>query len=1374
MGKSHQAQETPAPQPEVAPAPLLGPANSEVVYGPVEAPTATPLLDAADSGAVYGPELPPGWTAEAPKPDEDKPKSAVSLHTHDKEGNWKNAPTGEVDTVPKRKKDGNAALPLVFPGEQGQDKEQSTTTAEAAIKRDAEGKRTATASVSHRTPDGDSATTTGGTLSLGDDGAGGHRLKVTVSRGHQEAKMGPDGKPETGPDGKPTMTDTSGINGGLEATYNPEEKAGSFGASAERTRKYGDAKNRTRTLGLTANRNAGIDPRTGKPRNEGGVTLNIGDATNLRGTDERSASAVQAGGAVDHATGEASGELKITHTETNFFGSGTNVSASGGVNARWGKDRVSAGGSGSVVAKPNADERKRIVERHFRGTDISPAVQEKLAAGDADAREAFKKQHGEHGEEALRSLDEAVGQDAWNMSGSANLTLEDEGFFARGNVKRTQGEGSAQSGFNGKLDIGYNADGSAIFEGEVNAIRNGEQTGGGVTFRRDKDGNTVWGAAGRLNGNGGDFKVHQDKDGNLQGAEVNAGTKDFGAGMSYVRTANSSQTGGGVRVKGVGAKFDVHEVKDKLTPAQVVDTSTAFGIQRDDAASALGEAYVSASKDDRYAVSAFTGAAVAGASGSEFTAARTEALAALPANWSTLSPDEQKAFLARQDERVKGIDGISGLDPRQMRDGEGFRFTTGSGWSAEAFGTTTGVTFGGGASAEQEQQTTITRAGDAFEVDLRTLDKAGGKGDVSLLGMVGFGGEREAAGLESVHFRVDANDEEAMAALATFTQTGVLPGAMNLAGEENEQRAAAFTKASERAADIKRTLAGAEALTPEQHDQMLVDLDEANREARAARTELNRAWSAEHDVGKSIPGLPGITVRKQTQGRQDEQKLNATALVTGNVYGQKDDHSVEQEVTPDGDVRTTHNYKRTETWFGEETGKAYSQSADIEGGTGWAWHMGSRTEVDSDAEWDLLAERGVLPESVVEAKEDRGWLGGAADTLQFWRDDAYEGLKAQTTVELDEKTLDQLAASMNEGEDAEALWAGMAERSDRFIGGLHTGEVGGDGYGAMGANSFVFDEELPKGMTVEQAAAGLKHVKGAEDFKKLDPEMQVVFVKSVVRGSAKAGSGNPYEAIAAANLIDDPNLRAQTYTELFEHVAKHATQEHDDPVLQFLELQKTLGKKDPALAEAMKQSTHVSLYDEQVEALSKLDDTGLAEELFGAGIAPGQRSFDSENRDSLVVVEGSTNEQEVLEVLRAADGRGPESMEAILSLAGASPEELVASLEDDPVRQRWAMEILERNGAQLSEDQKADVIAAAEEEASGSAIQVDREGGKVTLGNRDWLQADFSDGWDPHIRFGGDNGITLFRPNLYRGMVEPTMAFTADAIDFFGPAPTKP
>lgn len=212
-----------------------------------------------------------------------------------------------------------------------------------------------------------------------------------------------------------------------------------------------------------------------------------------------------------------------------------------------------------------------------------------------------------------------------------------------------------------------------------------------------------------------------------------------------------------------------------------------------------------------------------------------------------------------------------------------------------------------------------------------------------------------------------------------------------------------------------------------------------------------------------------------------------------------------------------------------------------------------------------------------------------------------------------------MTGSMNDMHNPQsaALWQDFGTRAGQFLGGqeywLNQGNL-------MGAQQFSYqgrqsqfrdgllDPNSPSGQlfaqipgasdnpdaAMQQMASSFATVKSPEDFKKLSPVEQQLFIQVLGKTSGAegdlTGTRNSFDTLAVIALVEDPALRAQQMRDLYTEANDQAQMSGQDAVWQFSTFTQRF-KDNPALFNLAQQSIHFDWTQEDVRpARDRVDE----------------------------------------------------------------------------------------------------------------------------------------------------------------------------------------
>lgn len=754
--------------------------------------------------------------------------------------------------------------------------------------------------------------------------------------------------------------------------------------------------------------------------------------------------------------------------------------------------------------------------------------------------------------------------------------------------------------------------------------------------------------------------------------------KDGSASLTGTVTTDQAKLGASVKYGDIKAGASYESIYGRTTDSVVAKDDGG------DAYRMLDGGYLGTTRQDQTSLSGSLGVGNVGASAGVFGGSTLTLLTQLPPNFDSLPQPEQDAIKQQRQQQLASVGGFSDIKLGEMANGTGVQFTTYNGWNASAGLSYGGLGVSGGANQSSASQVTIVRdASGMLQVSMLRQDALGTEAGASVLAL-GLNTKNGQSNTHQFQFQADPNNPEAMKAMDQFIKTGLLPGADALQGKDQQQAATNFHDAVTEVDQINHDIADLKKIPQskltEQDRQRLGELQaqlpNAQREIEINRNYLNDQWQQQTAVG-SHP-VDGVQMTMQTDTRQQSQSMGVSAPVLGNhtVFSSEQTWVHQQALNAQSGVDDLFGYNQKDYVWGRLADEHTATTNSNQNGTVFA--MYSDNTIWNNRDEVLSIQNRDLPDYVLDA-----WGGN---------------IRGRTTVALNQQQLDGMTGSMNDMHNPQsaALWQDFGTRAGQFLGGqeywLNQGNLmGAQQYSYQGRQSQfrdgLLDPNSPSGQlfaqipgasdnpdaAMQQMASSFATVKSPEDFKKLSPVEQQLFIQVLGKTSGAegdlTGTRNSFDTLAVIALVEDPALRAQQMRDLYTEANDQAQMSGQDAVWQFSTFTQRF-KDDPALFNLAQQSIHFDWTQEDVDQLA----TGSTEEQLT------QQMHDAYNHTTYWLLQGDVHdpdEQKSLQVLQAANEQGgPAQMDRVLRQSGTNPTEILQSLSGDPVRQHLFYDLL--------------------------------------------------------------------------------------------------
>lgn len=648
--------------------------------------------------------------------------------------------------------------------------------------------------------------------------------------------------------------------------------------------------------------------------------------------------------------------------------------------------------------------------------------------------------------------------------------------------------------------------------------------------------------------------------------------------------------------------------------------------------------------------------------------------------------------------------------------GQGVNWQSENGWNAGVKGSYGAMGLGVGVMQQTGHAVTMQRTGEGtMQLSVRNGQTDGFSLSPEVAGL-GATFESQLTDAETTTFDIDAEQltDDGRAQLQTFLETGLLPGASSLEGEEAAQANQSFTESRAEIDRIDADLAALQArmdagsISLEDHDAHLAQLQSARFEAGArveqATAELNATWR-EQNAGARDIGIPGVTIQRDESSQTRTSRADLLG-VEGLGMERSTTWTEASYLQANGEMGTELRYRDESggNWFANP--RFDETMANTEG----TWQMGSQLDVrEGSVEAGIVDGIAIstLPEYMQEAAREGNlpW-----ETME----------EAQVVLSLDEPTVMALGDALSEGEAGADLWADMSARNsalfdvaERFT----DPNADRTGHGARGiydewrAEGLIGDHEnydidttqamgmaaqgiadagglvmpgggmsrLPAGMSPGEVSQIFAGIDGPESFQALresHPEsyqdLQDLYVDAAIRTSVE---NNPYEAVAAITLIEDPRMRAEKMTEMFavlqsdirDTVGGGTASSTQNPTLQFVDLAERAAVSSPELQAAIDRSIAFDWAPERTRELEGRPAAEIAAAITGAR--------DAQSGGVLGFFQSpDVDERGAVEALWAANNSG--NLREVMQATGMDTTQVLDMLQDDPLLQRMAGDVL--------------------------------------------------------------------------------------------------
>lgn len=886
-----------------------------------------------------------------------------------------------------------------------------------------------------------------------------------------------------------------------------------------------------------------------------------------------------------------------------------------------------------------------------------------------------------------------TGDDSTSSTGT--LTAGTDSVGVSTSTTTTEGDNTTTSGGN----VSVSSDGSTTVG--TNYDNNGNGTSGAVTINED---GTVENATGTITGTTGDTSGSATLTVNEDGTTTVGGTAKVGD----TSVGGSYSSGNGTTKVAANANVDVGGVKAGFTYSSTSSDPQA-SLVLDDQGSPV---YTKATRSDRTTYGGSIGFRGMGASGNVTNGSTMEVFSALPANWEAMTPEERTQYQADQGvadtAQLGTINGLADVDLAQMGDGDGVHYASYNGWNASGGVTYGAVSVTGGGGRSSVNDVTVMNNGGVFEVTMIRQDGVNQEAGLSLAG-VGLDTSTQTSDQHEFKFQVDPKDPAAMAAMQTFMETGLLPGADQMTGEADQIASANFTEARTQVDTLNSDVAALEAQMAEPGydpndpanaaaQQALAEkyrqLETAQHNLQINRDFLNDNWQAQYGSNVGQGPISGVTVMATSDTHSETTTSGVDTPVGDFELGRQERTWVDQEyLGAEGNPEARFMFDEESYLFGnlqEEQSVQTDTGADAP-----VLQMYSDNDalVPENAEIIGTIENSDIPSYVVD-----GFMEGGNDVSNVWNDPIYDNLSGRTTVSLDAQQLDAMTTSMNDMNNPEsvAMWSDLSTRTSLFMaGGDWTTKTGDEDIDAMFlrgqqeqrqvwlAEIQQRDDSDPLKMALasyggedpeaamQLASAQFATVQTPADFQALTFEQQQLYIAVIAQTSGAnhdlTGETNQYEALGAIALLHDDSapeqdeaVRAEAMRDLFVTANDDAKDDYSDGVYEFVEFTERFKTSDPATYALLQEGISYDWSQPNVEELVEdhTPDEITAEFTESSGDGKGDGNYE-------------------FELIQAANQQGGSAqVTAMMQQSGADPNQLLTDMEGDPLRQQMMYDLL--------------------------------------------------------------------------------------------------
>ncbi len=893
-----------------------------------------------------------------------------------------------------------------------------------------------------------------------------------------------------------------------------------------------------------------------------------------------------------------------------------------------------------------------------------------------------------------------TGADSTTSTGSVTANTNSVG--ASTSTTTVDGDNKTTTGGNvaidrdGALTVGTNYD------------NNGNGTSGDVTVNAD---GTVKNATGTITGSSGDTSgratLTVNDDGTVKvGGSGTVGGTTVGGSVSSGNGTTTIAANANLKAGGVSAGFSYTNTNSGPTSQLVVDDhgspiSNMVG----------GPSYTKATRSDRTTLGGNLGFKGMGVSANVTNGSTMEVFSELPANWETMTPEARAQYQADQgtaDTTELGtISGLADVDLTQMGDGDGVHYASYNGWNASAGVTYGAVSVTGGGGKSSVNDVTVMNRDGMFEVSMVRQDGLNEEAGLAIAG-VGIDTASQTTDQHEFKFQVDPKNPEAMAAMQTFMQTGLLPGADKMTSEADQEASANFTEARSQVDALNSDIAAiqvqmaqpgydpndpANAAAQQALAESYRELDTAQHNLQINRDFLNDNWQAQYGGTVGEGPMAGVTVMATTDTHAETLTTGVQTPVGDFELGREERTWVNQQyLDAEGNPEQRFMFDDEVYLFGQLQQEQSVQTDTDPDAPVLQMYSDNEAVVSENATIIGNIENSDIPSYVVDGFEENG-----KNFDDLWNDPIYENLSGRTTVSLDSQQLAAMTTSMNDMSNPEsaALWGDLSTRTSQFMaGGDWTKKTGDEDLdqryleGQQGERQAWLDEIADRDPTdplqqalasyggetpeaaLQLASAQFATVTTPADFQKLTFDQQQLYIAVIQQTSGAnhdlTGETSQYDAMGAISLLHDESapeqdaaVRAESLRNLFVTTNDDAKDDYSDGVYEFVEFTERFKTSDPATYALLQEGINFDWSQPNIEEIVA-DNT------------PDEITADFTESSS----DGEGDGMKEFELIQAASQQGGSAQVAVmLQQSGADPNELLADL-DDPLRQHMMYDIL--------------------------------------------------------------------------------------------------
>ena len=625
-----------------------------------------------------------------------------------------------------------------------------------------------------------------------------------------------------------------------------------------------------------------------------------------------------------------------------------------------------------------------------------------------------------------------------------------------------------------------------------------------------------------------------------------------------------------------------------------------------------------------------------------------------PADWDKLSAAEREQRKKEHQGELAKLGPVEQLDLLSLKDESEIDFTNYSGWHAGVNGRYSVATASANGETTTAHQTKIAKKGDTLKVSVaRQEGKAGDIGVGALGASVSVNGSE--ANSKSFEFEVDSRDSKAMESMQAFLKTGLLPGADQTKGRGSAVAAQKFHAARSECEACQQQLQelqkgnGSTAGNLDAMQQLSRRLEHAQAELERNRDFLNDQWKEQSQVGTAV--MPGVTASTKTTTSSTSSGFNVKVPLLGS-FGPKESITNTREEFADkqsNPQETVTHFRQKSDWLGAKEYEAEVKSSSD----------ASKEQLKMTLDYPV-GDGEIAPVYGTKQRDfSTAYLG------KFWSEnikDPSKKLPLKMGISLDGSQMQSVSAALNDpkSELAQRTWTDCGRKLRGYL-----------------------IDKLDSPPTYEQAALrnsidpkvrdSLGQVNSADDFRKLAPHMQMLYVAYLTRASLTGKQneviGNKFNTLAPITLMSDPHLRAEATQDFLEQTTVRDLNAGKNSGAEFLKLLKQVEGSDPAAHAKIQQGVHIHLKQEGVDSRLGKKEAELAKELADAS---GRMS-----RHWYGVKYANPDYETTLNVLQALrHSHGQKAMEAAISNANIDVVATYQALKSDPLKQQMYKDLI--------------------------------------------------------------------------------------------------